>query len=988
MSIPRATVRLQFHRGFTLDDAAQTVDYYADLGISHFYASPLLTARKGSMHGYDIVDPTRVNPELGGEEALRRLVEKLRTRGMGLIIDIVPNHMGVGGSENPWWLHVLEWGPQSRYASWFDIDWNSPDLALQGKILLPFLGQPYADALQAGELQPAFDHESGSIYIRYHDHRFPLSSASYALVLADCPPALQPVAALFGALQSALPDSTVDSEQAHLAACSMLRDIAQTEEGQAALDETLLRLLPHGRLTSTEPLHLLLEQQHYRLTWWRNAAEEINWRRFFEVSDLAGVRVEEEEVFEATHDYILRLYAQGLVDGFRIDHVDGLAHPGAYCRRLRERLEAVGSERPEALRSSPYIVVEKILGHEEALCANWDVQGTTGYDFMNQVGALLHDPHGEVPLSWLWQEITGDDDSFAEHVRAARRQILNENLVGEFTALANALHAMARCDLATRDIPLAAIRRVLIELLVAFPVYRSYVYGTACDEPDSHVLNQAKSAAAARIRAADLPLLDTLVHWLSGETSGGQVNIAGAGAVNEPLNEEARALQHTVITRFQQVTPPLAAKSVEDTAFYRYGVLLSRNEVGADPGVFSISIQDFHRVNLARMRAFPHAMLATATHDHKRGEDARARLAVLSELAEDWALTVRHWKQEHEALLVALEGEEATIEFPAAVLEKQWVPQAPDELMLYQTIVGAWPADMLDAEHIDRDALQHFALRISAWQEKALREAKRHSSWTLPNQRYEVICRDFVLHLLNPDTNLDFLSEVIAWVCRITPAATANSLAQTLLRLTAPGVPDLYQGTEFWDYSLVDPDNRRPVDYAARSAALSQPLPERVLGAKPPACIKQQLIRSVLALRSECPMLFEGGEYIPLETTGPHADKLLVFIRRHSEMGRENLLLVAVTLLRGRELADPGFRSLDWWGTDVLLPEAYAGTWDDVLNGTVKSSERDGSAVLPARALMGDMPVALLRREFAATQSEGENSSQDLKGKSLLLNQR
>lgn len=952
--IPRATVRLQFHAGFTFADALAVVDYHADLGISHFYASPLLTARKGSMHGYDIVDPTRVNPELGGEDGLRALVAKLRSRDMGLIMDIVPNHMGVGGSENPWWLHVLEWGPQSRYASWFDIDWDSPDLALQGKILLPFLGQPYAEALQAGELQPSFDGESGSIYIRYHDHRFPLCSSSYALVLADCPPALQPVAALFSALQSALPDATVDSEQAHIAACSLLRDIARSEEGQAAIDTVLTRLLPRGQLTSTELLHQLLEQQYYRLTWWRNAAEEINWRRFFEISDLAGIRVEEEDVFEATHAHIFKLYAEGLVDGVRIDHVDGLANPGAYCRRLHQRLVSMNRERPEALRFRPYIVVEKILAHDEKLCADWDIDGTTGYDFMNQVGALLHDPQGEAPLSWLWQELTGDDDNFIEHVRLARRQILNENLVGEFTALANALHALARCDLVTRDIPLAAIRRVLTELLVAFPVYRGYVSAAGCGEADRHALEQARAGALSNVRAADLPLLETLVRWLKGEGSGGQVSIAG-GAVSEPLSDEAKLLQQKAITRFQQVTPPLAAKSMEDTAFYRYGVLISRNEVGADPGVFSIGIADFHRFNRMRLKEFPHALLATATHDHKRGEDARMRLAVLSELAEDWAASVRRWKQAHEPLLARLEPEAG-----AEAADMQWVPQAPDELMLYQTIVGAWPEDMLDANHLDRERLQSFAERISAWQEKALREAKHHSSWTLPNQHYEAICREFVFHLLNPDSNLDFLGDVVAWVCRITPAANANSLVQTLLRLTSPGVPDLYQGTEFWDFSLVDPDNRRAVDYDERRAMLATVSLDARWHERPAPQIKQALIRDVLAFRRTCPALFESGDYVPLEVSGPHADNLLAFARRYRAGNTEHALIVAAPLLRGREWTEAGFRSLDWWGTDIVLPEGFEGTWDSVFDGQVKHCERKERTVLPARTLLDGMPIALL----------------------------
>lgn len=403
---------------------------------------------------------------------------------------------------------------------------------------------------------------------------------------------------------------------------------------------------------------------------------------------------------------------------------------------------------------------------------------------------------------------------------------------------------------------------------------------------------------------------------------------------------------------------------MEDTAFYRYGVLLSRNEVGAEPGIFSMGVEDFHRSNLLRAQAFPHAMLATATHDHKRGEDTRARLAVLSAVAEDWVAAVRRWKQEHKTLLIALDSTDRVHVEAGVHHEPQWVPGAPDELMLYQTIVGAWPMDMLDIHQLDRRKLQAFAERIAAWQEKALREAKHHSSWTLPNQHYEEICRKFVFHLLDPDSNLDFLGEVIAWVCRITPAATANSLAQTLLRLTSPGVPDLYQGTEFWDFSLVDPDNRRPVDYAARRAVLAEPPLERQWSERPPAQIKLHLIRRLLTLRREYPALFAAGEYIPLETTGPHADKLLAFMRRHREAGQENWLLVAVTLLRGRELAESGFHGLDWWGTDVLLPEECEGEWDDVLDGQVKSSESDGCVVLPARTLLGDMPIAVLKRSL------------------------
>ena len=872
MSIPRATARLQLHKEFTFDDAAGIVDYYAALGISHLYLSPILTARPGSMHGYDIVDPTRINPELGGEPALRRLVQKLRGAGMGLIADIVPNHMGVGGADNPWWLHVLEWGRRSRYARWFDIEWNSPDPMLRGKILLPFLGDQYAQTLRSGELRLQFDADNGQLYLGYFAHRFPLAPWTYGLVLRHGGTAIHAATAGFSEID---PDND-DAGERHEQRCTVLRNIARSGEGMAAIKQALATFSADVQ-GGVGRLHRLLERQNYRLTWWRNAAEEINWRRFFEVSDLAGIRVELDDVFDATHALILRLYEEGLIDGVRIDHVDGLADPIAYCRKLRAALTALSQKRPaDAPDDHPYIVVEKILTHGETLRTDWAIDGTTGYDFMEQVGALLHDENGAAPLGKMWAELTGDNDNFAAHVANARRQLLRENFVGEFAALTRAVHAVARTELDTRDISQAAIARVLTELLVSFPVYRTYWSEDGRGDADRDVIERALNEARRNLASQDLSLLDTLIMLFD------------TANIDSDASADAPELRRLAVRRFEQLTPPLAAKSVEDTVFYRYGRLLSRNEVGGDPEYFSSSIDDFHAFNLEHAAHFPQTMLATATHDHKRGEDVRARLAVLSEVTDEWEEAVRRWKRLHTDLRVRLPTEDEAVELVAPALDA--------EIMLYQMIFGAWPPDLRTD---DADGLQQYADRLAVWQQKALREAKQYSSWAMPNDDYEQACRRFLMALFDRDRSSAFLDEMVEWVQRTAIASTANSLTQTLLRLTSPGVPDLYQGTEFWDFSLVDPDNRRPVDYAARRELLAEAADMRdlldtsqradgphrqageQLGAQPKGQLKQPLIRTALALRTQTPGLFTQGEYIPLRAEGPLADHVIAFLRRH-----------------------------------------------------------------------------------------------------------
>lgn len=917
----RATARLQFHKDFTLDHAVDLVPYLHRLGISHIYASPLLKSRPGSTHGYDIVDHRTIDPELGGEPALRRLVAALRAHDMGLIVDIVPNHMGVGGADNAWWLDVLEWGRASPYAEFFDIDWDPPDASLRGRLLAPFLGKPYGECLDDGELRLRFDDADGRLFVDYYGHRFPITPRDYESVLLTAGPPLEEAARAFADLGS----SGRDAARRH------------AEQARAALRPPELRPPIDDALAAYDPktpagrglLHRLLERQHYRLAWWRAAADEINWRRFFDINGLAGVRVELPQVFEATHDYVLALYAEGLIDGVRIDHVDGLADPRGYCRKLRRRLEAAAASRPPDLPREPALLwVEKILAPHERLARDWLTDGTTGYDFMGQVSALLHDPAGEAPLAGLWTRETGRPGRFEDEVLAARRQILGSALASETLATAAALHRLARRDPVTRDFTLTSIYRAMVEILMHFHVYRIYAGLAGIGEADARELDWAMAGARRTVRAVDRPVLELLGRWLAGDG----IRAAPAGTRRQ---EWLRAM-----VRFQQLSAPTAAKAVEDTAFYRYGRLLSRNEVGSDPAQFALTPAAFHAANRERRRNFPRALLATATHDHKRGEDTRARLAVLSEIPGEWQAALARWTRLNGPLKREVGGGPA--------------PDGADELMLYQTLVGAWPLGL--TPH-DRAGLGHYAARVRAWQEKALREAKRHSEWAVPNAEYEAACRDFLAQLLDPDRPARVVWELAEFAARIAPAAAIGGLAQAVLRLSCPGVPDLYQGTEFWDFSLVDPDNRRPVDYAARRAALAAE-------ADAPALlhdwrdgrIKQFVIARTLALRARNPNLFQAGEYRPLRVEGSRADHIFAFVRAHGG----HAVIVATTRLAAHlpGVAERPLVSIPAWEGTVVLPPRYA--VGRAFHNALTAATGTISGRLPVTELLADLPAAVL----------------------------
>ena len=814
---PRATYRVQFHAGFPFADAIPLARYWAKLGISHVYASPIGTARSKSMHGYDVVDPTRINPELGGEEGFRKLAAALKAEGLGIIVDIVPNHVAVGHGDNEWWLDVLEKGEASAYACFFDIDWHPVDPALDGKLLAPFLGASYGEVLASGDLQ--VKRIGGRLaVVAYDSHVFPLRPEDQAALAGERDP--------------------------------VTRFDGKTKNGHAAL-------------------HELCERQHWRLASWRAANDAINWRRFFDITELAGIRVEEDAVFDAVHALPLRLYREGLIAGVRVDHVDGLADPAAYCRKLRA-----------SFGDDAYIVVEKILGAGETLAADWGIDGTSGYDFLNEVSALLHDPAGADPLAKLWHDLSGRPADFADEEHPARRDMVARGFAGQLDSTALAFARLAASDVDTRDLALPAWRRAIGWLLEVFPVYRTYGAGEAAPESDTAIRERAVFAAKGLAGPAEAATVEGIGDWLAGKGPGDLALCADA------------------VRRFQQLSAPIAAKAVEDTAFYRYGRLLSRNDVGCDPERLGADPAAFARTIAERSERHPYAMLTTATHDHKRGEDLRMRLAVLSEVPESWDEIAR-----------------------------RWVADVPDDIdrgdayMLHQMVVGAWP---LDLAADDAKAMQGFAERLAGWQMKALREAKLRSSWAAPAEMYEQACADYLHRLLKPGA---FASEAQAFAARIAPAGAAKSLAQTLLRATLPGVPDCYQGSEGWDFSLVDPDNRRPVDYPRLEAMLAGSGESWRDGAS-----KQRLLADLLGVRAAHPDILAGGALTFLELTGARRADAIAFART----GESGTAILLCALRCAQACIDKGSPepSVEWWGdTSVVLPNGTRLVATDIAGG-------------------------------------------------------
>ena len=927
---PRATIRLQLSGELGFAEAASLVPDFARMGFSHLYASPILTARAGSAHGYDIVDHNTINPELGGERGFRRLVERLHKHSMGLILDFVPNHMGVGYHDNRWWLNVLEWGQRSPYAGFFDIDWNPSEQSLRGKVLIPVLGQPYGDVLESAQLKLALDHSEGSFSVHYYEHRFPVSPHGYSLILDEAiglhpDPELSRLRDSFSGLRSgrSAADQAMTIQQAEDLRARLATMVRSDREVARAV-ETACRSLNgrSGEPASFDRLHRLLERQAYRLAYWRLASNEINYRRFFDINNLAAIRMELPDVFTATHELIMRLIGEGAVQGLRLDHVDGLLDPRAYLERLQEAaayriIERRGPafEPREAQLDQPlYVVVEKILAHHEQLRSDWAASGTTGYDHMALVGELQTDPDGELPLTRAYEHFIAAERDFEALVRGARYRTMQETLASELNVLANRLSRLAKRHRRTRDLSRLALRSALMDVVAHFPVYRTYVDNAGVSDADRRDIEWAVGRARKASRG-----VDTTAH-----------DFVEAVLTTDLLQDYPGAFRRRDVVelamKIQQFTSPVMAKSVEDTAFYRDMRLLARNEVGSEPERFYCSPQAFHYACSQRQELHPFAMITTATHDHKRGEDVRARLAVLSELSGYWSEWSARMADYCEVFTTPRD------EGPA--------PSRRDQYLTLQTIVGCWPLDCRPPHY---RGMEEFRQRMTDYLLKAVREAKLETSWTQPDTGYEDALTGFVESLLSPQrsgTMPRLLHEVVS---RIEVAGALNGLVQKALTLTVPGVPDVYQGTDGWDFSLVDPDNRRRPDFQLRNEWLERADQERA-EQKPPsgtvgssvapwtrqACtrllrewrsgeIKHRIVRSILSLRMADPDLFARGDYRALECSGRHAHRVLAFARMHA--GR--LLLVAVALRSAALLAEAG-QPLPppehWEDTAVLVP--------------------------------------------------------------------
>ena len=1002
--IPRATYRLQLNHQFTFRDALAIVPYLDALGISECYTSPILQARPGSMHGYDVCDPTHLNEELGSEADFAAFTAELRRRDMGLLLDTVPNHMGIHCECNAWWMDVLENGPSSHYARYFDIDWHPVKTEIENKVLLPILGEQYGQALENGALQLGFD--GGAFFlVVYGTQRLPIAPTTYRDLLSfgldDLRAQLgadhadvQEMESIITALDHLPPPEETDpariTERAREKEVTKRRIASlysASEAVQTHLDATVRRFNgTRDDPASYDLLDRLIAKQSYRTADWRVAGEEINYRRFFDVNELGALRVELPEVFEATHTLILRLLAEGQVTGLRIDHPDGLWNPAQYFRQLQERyvveyaeahlrnhapdepedetrrtqmLEAVAAWRETLTtrKDGPvdwplYVVVEKILSEKEPLPKDWLVYGTTGYDFMNGVNDIFVARENERDFTDLYRRFTGQTEEYAALVSRAKGRIMGTALISEINALGHQLERITERNRRYRDYTLNNLIDALYAVITYLQVYRTYTTEErSVSERDRNYV-QAAIMAAKRYNAT-LPeaifdfiqatlLLDNINHFHADDH----------GAVID------------FVMKFQQVTGPIMAKSLEDTAFYIYNRLVSLNEVGGNPEQFGASVSVFHEQNLARRRDWPHALLSTSTHDTKRSEDVRARINVLSEMPTEWAAAVERWSALNESARQPREGEA--------------MPARNDEYLLYQTLIGIWPFGATSPEE-----RQQVRDRVANYMEKAVQEAKEHSSWVNPNAEYLAALRAFVAVLLDPHADNAFLADFIPFQRQVAYFGQFNALSQTLLKLAAPGVPDVYQGADLWDFALVDPDNRRPVDYAARKRFLNEMLTRHesegadhkalcqdLLKTSEDGRIKLYVTQMALALRRAHPDLFAQGNYRAIEARGECWQHVCAFAR---EYGDSSLIAVAPRLLC--KLTDgaqtPPLGRDIWHNTWLTLPDDYAGrTYRDIFTGaSLTVGERDGVPGLDVADALRTFPVALVMQVERAASS-------------------
>lgn len=941
--IPRATYRLQFNHEFTFNAAARIVAYLASLGISHVYASPILKARPGSMHGYDVVDHSQLNPELGSREDFDRLVEILHQHGLGLIVDIVPNHLGVMGNDNVWWLDVLENGPAARCALHFDIDWRPNRSSMRDRILVPVLGDSYGVVLERGELQLEFDAAAGSFSVRYHEHRLPIDPREYPRIFlhpiaGDILPVDDAHRGDFESLLNSFSNLPPRDDTSSEAVAIRYRDKEAHKRRLARLIERSPEILRHikdsvaaingtpGQPASFDALDALLEAQAYRLSYWRVAVDEINYRRFFDVNDLAALRMNEPSVFAATHKLIFELIDAGSIDGLRIDHSDGLYDPEEYFLRLQERFGGGPGDRPL------YVVTEKILAAHERLPESWLVHGTTGYDYAALATTWLVCGDEEVRMTRRYRQFTENETSFEALVYESKRLVMRSSLAAEVEVLATQLDRIAHLDRHTADFTRASLREAIREVIACFPVYRTYISPRGIGDEDRRIIHWATGVARRRSTGAEVSVFDFLRDVLLGD------------AAEARLASHRQAMLEFAM-KFQQVTAPVTAKGVEDTAFYRYNRLICLNEVGGDPNRFAISSTALHQANLERAKLWPHSMLATSTHDTKRSEDMRARIAVLSELPDLWKQHLSRWSQLNR-------GKRRQVNDGPA-------PDREDEYLLYQTLAGMWSPELNTESLIQR---------LQAYMVKAGREAKRSTSWLEPNAAYEEAVSEFIVQLLgNPDPERNaFLRDFSSVAATLAFFGRINSLVTTTLKITSPGVPDFYQGTELPTFTLVDPDNRAPVafDAAAQQLAGLQSVGNDVgslLDDASGARSKLFVTRKLLQLRAADEQLFASGAYQPLQVEGERKDHVFAFARTCE--GRNCVVIVprwTARLMAGAMCPPQGPQV--WGGTKVVLTSTLTGVFHDALSDQRVRVDPEGEdRSLRIAEALAKFPVAVLR---------------------------
>jgi (1->4)-alpha-D-glucan 1-alpha-D-glucosylmutase len=928
--IPISTYRLQFTPSFGFQSARSILLYLSDLGISDIYASPIFKAKRGSTHGYDVIDPNQINPELGGEKDFNDLACTVKEHQLGWVQDIVPNHMAFD-SENHMLMDVLENGSASPYYKYFDVDWNHPYESLRGKILAPFLGKFYGECLEDGEIQLTYDVKG--LAIKYYDLQLPLKIESYGKVFTHNLQALKrklgaehpDVIKFLGVLYSLknLPSAEESKERADQITFikRLLWELYTTSQKVKAFVDGNIRTF-NGQKGNPESFNLLddlLSDQLFRLSFWKVATEEINYRRFFNINQLICLRVEDEDVLRGTHASVFKLAKQGHVTGLRVDHIDGLYDPTTYLQRVRA---AVGDI---------YFVVEKILQSDEQLPSHWPVQGTTGYDFLNYVNGVFCERRNEKRFEKIYAKFTGGRTPYDSLVADTKRLMIGRHMAGDIDQLAHLVKDVASRDRHGRDVTMYGLRRALVEVLALFPVYRTYINATTYDERDREYVRQAIRKAKQSNPALSLEL-DFVEKFLFLD-------------FYDYLSQSEKEKWLHFVMRLQQLTGPLMAKGFEDTFLYRYNVLVSLNEVGGKPNRFGISPVEFHYLNKKRISQWPYPMNATSTHDTKRGEDVRARINVLSELPDEWEGKVRMWFKMNRGKKRVVDG--------------RAIPDPNDEYLFYQTLIGAFP--------FHDDERTEFVERVSNYMIKAVREAKVHTAWLKPDEEYEQAFVAFIEETLRPSEQNYFLNELIPFQKKVAHYGVFNSLSQVLLKITCPGVPDFYQGSELWDLNLVDPDNRRPVDFERRRKYLAEvkkreggeivPFVRELLATKEDGRIKLFTIHRALQARKRFREVFETGDYLPLKVSGKHRDHVVAFARR-----LEDSWALTIAPRRFASLVPPNDLPLGrtiWEDTAVELPDHRPGEWRHVFTERIL---RDRGSLAMAE-VCEDFPVGLLVRE-------------------------